>query len=299
MSVLTADPAAAGGGQGNPPASGTPPGNPPTTDWRTSLPDDLRTEKVFESIKGKDWNEAGPVLAKNYVNAQRMVGADKLVVPGPHATPEETAAFYGKLGRPDTPDKYTYKLPEGLPAEQINKPLLDGWLKELHEAGVPLKQADRIVSKYLADQFAESKAAKQAEAKKIADWETSLKQEFGAKYDEKLNYAQWSLKEFGGTDGKLAKFLDETGLGSHPEVVKFFADVGLRMSDDKARTGGARPPAFGSGPNTAAEAQAALNMFNNDQEKQKALFDNRHLGHDAAVAERTRLFQMAFPKKET
>lgn len=290
MSLLTGDPAA----QGTPPGSGAQ-GNLPT-DWRASLPEDLRSEKVFEAIKGKDWSEAGPTLAKSYVAAQRMVGAEKLVLPGEKATPEELAAFYTKLGRPETPDKYSYQLPEGVKPEQLNKAVLDGWLKELHEAGVPAKQADRIVSKYLKDELTARNQQEQARAKTTQDWELQLKQDLGAKYDENVNYAKWALKEFGDKEGNLVKMLDETKLGSHPAIVKFFAQVGARMADDKARGGGGGPR-FTGDVSTPAEAQAALNAFHINETKQKALWDPRHPQHDEVLKEREHLYKTAFPKE--
>lgn len=296
MSVIN-DPAQGNPGQGgNPTPGGNPnPGNQPT-DWRTSLPEDLRSEKVFESIKGKDWTEAGPVLAKNYVNAQRMVGADKLVVPGPNASAEEQASFYNKIGRPETADKYTYRLPEGVKAEQLNKTVMDSWLKEMHEAGVPAKAAERLLSKYLADEFATHNAAKTNTTKTQQGWELSLKEKWGAKYDESLNYAKFALKEYGDPAGNLSKFLDATGLGSHPEVLDFFQRVGRTLSDDKARTG--RSAGFSATPRNPAEAQDQLNAFNTNKDKQKALFDRKDIGHDAAVAERKALFEAAFPASE-
>ncbi len=295
MTLLTGqDPAA--GGQGNAPANGTPPGNQPPTDWRASLPEDLRSEKVFDSIKGKDWSEAGPLLAKGYVNAQRMIGAEKLVIPGDKATPEEWSSFYNKLGRPETPDKYSYKLPDGVKPEQLDKATLDTWLKELHEAGVPAKAADRIVSKYLVDEQARAKALEKAEADKRQGWELQLKKDLGPKYDESLNYARWALKEFGDVHGNLVKMLDETGLGDNPAIVKFFAQVGARLADDKARGVGGGPR-FSAGMGSPEEAQASLTAFNRDPEKQKAMFDPQHPNHAAVIKERTDLFLAAFPKE--
>lgn len=294
MTTALTGPEADAAAQASAAAAATNQGNP--TDWRTSLPDDLKSEKVFESIKGKDWAEAGPVLAKNYLNAQRMVGADKLVVPGPHATAEEKAAFYTKLGRPETPDKYTYKVPDGVKPEQLDKAMLDGYLKEMHEAGIPAAAADRLITKYLADEQARSKALADNRTKEIQGWELKLKQDLGAKFDEQLNYGKWALKEFGGgPDGELIKMLDSTGLGSHPAVVKFFASVGARMSDDKGRSGGGR---FTTGtPTNPADAQVALKAFHVDPEKNKALFDRNHPGHEAAVKERMELFKAAYPSK--
>lgn len=228
-----------------------------------------------------------------------MVGADKLVIPGEHATPEEHAAFYNKLGRPETPDKYTYKVPEGVKPEQLNKEVMTKWLKTLHDAGVPAKQADKILTEYLADEYKTSQAHRQAAEKRVQDWELGLKQELGAKYDEKLNYAKWALKEFGDKEGNLVKFLDESKLGSNPAIVKFFAEVGAKLADHKA-IGGGGGPRFSGAAGNPAEAQAALTAFNRDPEKQRLLVSMKpedRMAHDNVVKERMELFKAAFPKE--
>lgn len=68
----------------------TPQGGAPA-DWRVSLPEDLRGEKTFESIK-----DVG-ALAKSYLEIRKMQG-NALHLPGEKSTPEEVDAFYEKLG---------------------------------------------------------------------------------------------------------------------------------------------------------------------------------------------------------
>jgi len=263
------------------------------TDWRAALPEDLRGEKVFESIKGKDWAEVGPQLAKGYVHAQRLVGADKLILPGDKATPEELTHFYTKLGRPESPDKYSFKLPEGVTEDRLDKVRLDGWRKELFDAGIPAKAADRLISKFLADEHAHNTEQLKARDTELTNWENAVKQEFGDKFDEKINYARWAAKEYGSPE--LLKLLEESGMGSHPSVVKLLAKIGEQLSEGGPR--GTGPGTSFGGKMTKENAQAALNAFNRDEAKQKALFDDRNPQHDAVVKERMELFQMAFPNE--
>lgn len=267
------------------------------TDWRTSLPEDIRSEKVFESIKGKDWGEVGPSIAKQLVHAQRMVGGDKLTLLTDKSTPEERAAFYTKLGRPEKPDGYQYKLPEGMREDGINKERITKWQTKMHELGLSKTAADTLLSEFIAEEFGHGKAHEESEAKKIEAWELGLKQELGAKYEEKTNIAVWAAKEFGSPE--LLDILDKTGLGSHPDVVKMFVKIGEQMSDDHARNGGS-----GNGPQNfsamnPAQAQAALNEFNRNESNMKILFDKGHTEHDKLVKERAELFAAAFPKLET
>lgn len=291
MSILTGQQGSTGGqadgGSGG--AGGA--GNQP--DWRSSLPDDLKQEKAFESIKGKDWNEAGPLLAKSYLHAQRLVGADKIVLPTDKSTPEEIAAFRAKIGVPAKPEEYTFKLPEGLKPEGLNKDRISAWQKEMHEAGLPKAAADRLLSKYLAEEHSEVTTREAARIKTLEANELTLKQEFGAKFDEKVNNARFAMRTFG--NDNLAQLLDSTGMGSNPEVVKFFASIGEKLGDDKARGSG------GSNGNIYASpelAQNALNEFNRNPENTKAMFDKNHPNHDSVVSERRKLYEAAFPSNK-
>jgi hypothetical protein len=291
MSIITGQQGGdAGQAQGSGAAGGA--GNQAPTDWRSALPEDIRSEKVFESIKGKDLNEAFPVLAKNYLHAQKLVGADKLVIPGPTATPEEKAAFYTKLGRPEKPEEYGYKLPEGLTEDRLDKARIDAWRKEFHDAGIPKASAERFLNKFLADEFGTVQSREQAKAKELETNELAIKQEFGVKFDEKVNFARLALREFG-NDG-LSGLLEQTGLGSHPEVVKFFAKIGEGLADHRAVSGqGSQGNSFGS----PAMAQQALTEFNANAENTKALLDRNHPRHDEVVSHRQKLFEAAFPKE--
>ena len=50
------------------------------TDWKASLSDEIRADKSLENIKDIE------SLAKSYVHAQKLVGAEKIPVPNKHAT---------------------------------------------------------------------------------------------------------------------------------------------------------------------------------------------------------------------
>ena len=69
-----------------------------------SLPEDLRAEPSLR-------NFTDPVsLAKSYVHAQRMIGADKIPLPGKSATDDEWRQVYKRLGAPDNPKGYDFKV---------------------------------------------------------------------------------------------------------------------------------------------------------------------------------------------
>ena len=60
-------------------------------DWRASLSDDIRNDPSLASIQ--DVNG----LAKSFIHGQRMVGADKVVIPKDDASPDEMNDFYNTV----------------------------------------------------------------------------------------------------------------------------------------------------------------------------------------------------------
>lgn len=69
-------------------------GSDALSNWRDTLPDELKMDASL--LKFNDI----PSLAKSYVNAQRLIGADKIALPGEHATDDEWSEVYDRLGRP-------------------------------------------------------------------------------------------------------------------------------------------------------------------------------------------------------
>jgi len=95
-------------------------------EWLAQLPDEaLRLEPSLAQINGKDWSEAGPALAKGYVEAQKLIGQNRLPTPQKDWDDKKWDEFYSKVGRPEKPDGYQVpgdlKLEEGvtLPPERL------------------------------------------------------------------------------------------------------------------------------------------------------------------------------------
>ena len=115
--------------------------NTPTqnTDWKASLSDEIRNEKSLENISDIE------SLAKGYVHAQRLVGADKIPVPNKFATEEDWNKVYEKLGRPKSADEYKFNLPED---KTVNEAALKGFADQAHKLGLLPGQADGVVKFY-------------------------------------------------------------------------------------------------------------------------------------------------------
>lgn len=188
-------------------------------DWRASLPEDLRSEKSFEKFKGI------PDLAKSYTELEKSMG-NAVRMPKAESKPEEWDAFYSKLGRPESPDKYELKRPENPAGGQWDEGLEKEFRTAAHASGLQPRQAQGLL-----DWFNKTQTERlTAYTKGMEEGVGKLKTEWGAKFDEKLGMAARAVKELGGDE--LKTMLEDTGLGNHPVLVKLFAKIGESMMED-------------------------------------------------------------------
>ena len=135
-----------------------------------TLPEDVRSEPSL-----KNFQDAGQ-LAKSYVHAQRMVGADKISVPTKHATDEDWNQVFSKLGVPDSPDKYEvkYELQEG-----ANDTPVKNFIAEAHKLNLLPHQVQGVLNYYSQlEQNANDSQQKDMELNKIEN-ESTLRKEWG------------------------------------------------------------------------------------------------------------------------
>lgn len=298
MSLLNTDPNAAppAGSQTTPPGQQTqqPPGSqtPPAAgafDYRSVLPEDIRNEKTFEAYsKAKDKDELLQHLARGYHGAQGLIGKKGLLPPGENATPEERAAFRKELnkslGVPEKFEDYKVELPKDHKFDQAR---VDQWKQKLHMLGVPQSDAGKIFEAYMKEEA----AAEKAHTDKLTAWENETKQRLGANLDKELNHARYALRELD-KDGKLGAILEETGLGSNPEVVTLLSKVGAMLGERGPRGQGAAVASTNLSPD---QAQVEIAQF--ERTHRDALHNANHTDHEFAVKRRAELYKAAFPTK--
>lgn len=248
-----------------------------TEDWRAMIPDEIRAHQSLQHIP-----DIG-ALAKSYVHAQQMIGADKVAIPGKYATDDDWSQVYNRLGRPEAPDMYELDVPPDL----SNDGGLD-WYKQIaHEAGLNPAQAQRIFDAY--NQYADSisqEGTVDAEAFR-AQTESELRREYGQAFDDKMNLAVGVLDEFGATELAEIQLSDGTMLGDNPAVVKLFAEIGSfineRVGEDSVI--GVKT----SGGVTPDEARAQLSEVTAPN---SPYWDARHPEHHAYVERALRIQEM-------
>lgn len=242
---------------------------PPQKSWIDELPEDIRGEPSLKVIKDV------PTLAKSYVSAQRMVGAEKIAVPNPkYATPEEWQGVFKKLGLPESPDKYELKAPEGANPEFVGK------FKQLaHKAGILPKQAAELLEWYQGETKASVEAVETQRKADVEKASEALKREWGANFDKELAVTESALNEWG--DDELKGLLKETGLNNHPAVIRLLNKFGKTLGEDKIK--GAGNGALGT---SKAEVEARIESLRTEP----AYLDGEHPKHNLIVNEVNQLY---------
>lgn len=241
------------------------------------LPETL--EKKFTTPEG---------LLKSYTSLERMLGQDKVVVPGPNSTPEERAAFYEKLGRPATPEGYGIKMPEKIgdkpfPKELWSQERAEGFAKWAHERGWTTEQVQDAIEydarRGMTDLESITAAQQQAKDKVIAD----LKAKWGgeAKFQEQIKLGQSALKQLG-----LDHMLQHP-LANDPGFIEAMAKVGAAIVEDSAA--GARGTSH-----APVNAQAEWAKIKGD--KSHPYWQKGHPNHASARAHVTKLFEQMHPE---
>jgi hypothetical protein len=215
----------------------------PVSDWRDSIPEEIRGHNSLRHI-----SDVG-ALAKSYVHAQSMIGADKVAIPGKHATEEDWNEVYQKLGRPESADKYELEmrnLPEGVESDEQT---LEWFKNTAFKAGLTPSQAQTLMDEYNA-MTGETVSMSGADIEmRVEEAERVLRQEYGNAFEDRLSLGSAVLDEFGAEDISELQLADGTLLGDNPDVVRFLVNVGRfmneRIGEDTlagAKTSGALDP---------------------------------------------------------
>lgn len=80
-----------------------------------------------------------------------------------------------------------------------------------------------------------SQQAAEAQRQQEAAWARQTQEELGPAWQEEVSKAVRAADAFGGPE--LRQLLEETGLGNHPVIVRTFAGIGTRISEDSTPGG--------------------------------------------------------------
>ncbi|MHA4213191.1 peptidase [Klebsiella pneumoniae] len=133
------------------------------------------------------------------------------------------------------PEKYEFTAAEGV---DLDTEALKDFEPVARELNLTNEQAQKLVDAYpkiLAGVQQRQAEAWQAQTEEWAATVKADKEIGGDKLTANLGVAQRALDTFGTPE--LKEYLNGTGLGNHPELVKAFVKVGKAMSEDGVVTG--------------------------------------------------------------
>jgi len=207
----------------------------------------LNTTQPQTTIAGKTWKEAiseefrnDPniskfteldALAKSYINATKMIGADKVSIPNKNSTEDQWNEVYAKLGRPMSPTEY--KLDFKSEIAPIDENSIKTFATNAHKLGLNNKQAQGILEFYKStiEQSAKEMSVNAESAQ--AQSANELRQEWGRSFDENLKRAGSVAKTYLDADFLDMQLRDGTRIGDHPKMIRAFAKIAETTSEDK------------------------------------------------------------------
>jgi hypothetical protein len=146
------------------------------------------------------------------------------------ATTTETV----KSATPTVPEKYEFKAPEGA---AFDPGIVEAYSSAAKEAGLSQDAAQKVLEKMAPALAARQDAQVQAIHKEWSDASSADKEFGGEKLKENLGIARKAYDAFdpipqGQTTTPLRTLLETTGLGNHPEIIRFLYRAGKAISED-------------------------------------------------------------------
>jgi len=215
-----------------------------TTDgWRAQLPDDLKENEAFTGFE-KIGDFANAYLKKGKTQTDlegKLTNSVQLLKDD--ASDEDRATFFSKIGRPDKPEGYEFKkpdLPEGITYDENQE---KEFRNTCHTLGLSKGQATGIYDNF-HQYVIKSFQALDGKRKQIRnEAEIKLKADWGDKYTENVEISRRAAKALGGEE--FITFMDQSGLGDNPIMVKTFHDIGTKILEDAILKG--TPPGVSAG----------------------------------------------------
>jgi len=274
-------------------AGDPPPGDPPPADDRSWL---TGIEGVDDAVKQHPSlakiTSVGE-LAKSYVGMQPLIGLEKLPIPrrddkGQFVKADLDATF-SRLGWPGTPEEYKLaidrtKLPENFPMRDTK---VAEFAKVAHSHNLLPNQVKGILDWYTQSEVTDYNQKVDGDKAEIVKAEAALRQEWGTAFDEKTTLAKRAFRAF--ADDEMVKIFEE-GKGNDPRLIKLFAKIGEKMSEDGLFKGEGTQVLM-----SPKEAEAEIAKIRGDK-KHPYNLGKDHPEHQLAVNRMNDLYAMANPE---
>lgn len=271
-----------------PPANAAPPADPnaPKAWWDNGK---ITEPEIVEFAKAKNYQSPEEALRAAW-SANKMNKLEPYVqaVMDGKATPEQEAAFYNKLGRPEAADKYDLKAPEGVQADEG----LTKLGKEIFfELGATPKKAEAMFAKW--NKFVAESNAKVFETERAAN-EAGLKAletKWGAQLEQHKAAGNRVVKSLGLANETITAI--EKNIGS-AAIVELLALIGSKTAEGTLKGGSETTDPENIDGMTPAQIDGKIAEI----QASTAYTDKKHPLHADTVKKMERLFAKQTPGKK-
>jgi len=249
-------------------------GNFTRTDWAGA------GSKLGEKIKSMS------ALVKVHETLERLNSTgSKVALPSEHASDEEWAHFYQRLGRPESAEGYEIPLPEEIEkAGVLSKESLGAFREVAHKAGLTPKQASAIADYYFKEAQEGLAGVAQSQEQEMAAVVQDLEKDFGPRGSPKWK-REIALAEHGaralGIDNETLKATPS--LANNPVFIRAMRKVAAMAGEPKAAGAGGEG---GIGAGASSRLQQIL------KDPRHPYHIAEHPAHKSAIAEVQELFRM-------
>ena len=211
--------------------------------WAAGLPAEITATEAARNIllqhKDDGQNIEVPIkLVGSYIEAKRE-RSGMVTIPGDNATLEQKTAFNKKMGVPDKPDGYEFKVPDGSPDGMFDDTAMTAFKTDAHELGVPKAKAEELFTRFSGRQVEAYNGAMTGNQQTVQERVDGLKKELGTEFDATVKTADKTLHF---ADPAMMEVFEKAGLIGHPVLVKGFAKLGTSLGEGLLKGAGTTTP---------------------------------------------------------
>ena len=240
---------------------------PTQSTWKDNISEVYRNDPNIEKFTEID------ALAKSYINATRMIGQDKMVVPNKNFTEDQWEEAYIKMGRPESFDKYTLDTKSDV--VPLDEQAIKSFQEQSFKLGLNNEQAKGILNFYKNNMEAQTQQAKVDAETTQAQSQNLLRQEWGRDYDSNIAKAKSLATANLSPEIFEMQLADGSRLGDNVDIIKGFAKIANMMSEDKILS------TESENMDRTEDIQTEIDQIMND--KDGPYWNKSHPNHDKVV----------------
>ena len=172
---------------------------------------------------------------KSWAAAQQKISSGEMIRARPDGTdPQALNEWRAQAQIPEKPEGYLEKVPGGLVFGEAEKPIVDTFLKSMHDKDAPPAFVHEALTWYKQNQEQQIAARTESDKANRVTNEESLRSEWGPEYRPNLNSAMSLLKTYGNEEIANKFFAARTSdgnlLGDDPQVLRMLVSLSKELN---------------------------------------------------------------------